>query len=98
MPILSAIAPILLTADSPTPVQGAYWLQLLGVLIITAVAASALVGAYGSGIRLWGAATVAAEHSDQSRSLLYRTGAVVCFAIAVSVILYGLYLVIPYFH
>lgn len=83
-------------AAGPTPLQGAYWAELGLVLLVTVVAAGILVLAYSTGIKLWAQAVQRQEAGDAA--VLSRLGAVLSFTAAIVVILYGLYLIIPYFH
>lgn len=93
---MSTSQQLLAAATAPTPLQGAYWGELGTVLVITICAAAVLVLAYSTGIKLW-AEAVQQQDSDNP-AILVRVGAVLSFTAAVAVILYGLYLIIPYFH
>jgi hypothetical protein len=63
------------------------WAAFFVVLVATLVGASVVVTLYSFGLRL----------VDRSTGLRRGAG-IACFAASALVILYGVYLVIPYFH
>jgi hypothetical protein len=75
--------------------------QFLGVdwgsfvlVFVTAMAASVFVVAtYAFGLRLLGTGDSAAERPPAATAVAY-----LCFAVGVAAVLYGIYLIIPFFH
>ncbi|MET3721495.1 MULTISPECIES: hypothetical protein [unclassified Arthrobacter] len=69
------------------------WLELLTVGGATLVAAVTVVGLYSLGVRL----TAIAGDAQQASPRLKRSLAYVCFGLCGLAVLFGLYLIIPYF-
>ncbi|ACL39775.1 conserved hypothetical protein [Pseudarthrobacter chlorophenolicus A6] len=69
------------------------WLELLTVAGATLVAASTVVTLYALGVRL----TAIAADASQPSPGLKRSLAYVCFGLCGAAVLFGLYLIIPYF-
>ncbi|MDQ0634051.1 hypothetical protein QFZ40_001960 [Arthrobacter pascens] len=69
------------------------WLELLTVAGATLVAAVTVVVLYSLGVRL----TAIAGDAEQSSPRLTRSLAILCFGLCGLAVLYGLYLIIPYF-
>ncbi|MGO4248838.1 hypothetical protein VUN82_14075 [Micrococcaceae bacterium Sec5.1] len=69
------------------------WLELLQVAGVTLVAAVTLVVLYSLGVRL----TAIAGDAQQKSPGLIRSLAVVCFGVCGLAVLFGIYLIVPYF-
>ncbi|WP_045732295.1 hypothetical protein [Pseudarthrobacter chlorophenolicus] len=69
------------------------WLELLTVAGATLIAASTVVTLYALGVRL----TAIAADASQPSPGLKRSLAYVCFGLCGAAVLFGLYLIIPYF-
>ncbi|KUM38023.1 hypothetical protein ACIQH5_01835 [Paenarthrobacter sp. NPDC091711] len=69
------------------------WLELLQVAGVTLVAAVTLVVLYSLGVRL----TAIAGDAQQKSPVLVRSLAYVCFAVCAAAVLFGIYLIVPYF-
>ncbi|WP_426762699.1 hypothetical protein ACP3TD_09940 [Pseudarthrobacter sp. 1G09] len=69
------------------------WLELLTVAGATLIAASTVVTLYALGVRL----TAIAADAQQPSPGLKRSLAYVCFGLCGAAVLFGLYLIIPYF-
>jgi hypothetical protein len=69
------------------------WLELLTVAGATLVAAVTVVVLYSLGVRL----TAIAGDAQQTSPGLKRTLAYACFGLCGLAVLFGLYLIIPYF-
>ncbi|YCH08719.1 hypothetical protein ACTAQJ_03845 [Arthrobacter sp. alpha11c] len=69
------------------------WLELLQVAGVTLVAAVTLVVLYSLGVRL----TAIAGDAQQKSPALVRSLAAVCFAVCGLAVLFGIYLIVPYF-
>jgi len=70
------------------------WLELLSVAGATLVAAVTVVVLYALGVRL----TAIAGDVRNSPAAWTRPLAYVCFGVCGLAVLFGLYLIIPYFH
>jgi hypothetical protein len=70
------------------------WLELVQVAGATLVAAVTVVVLYSLGVRL----TAVAGDVNENRPAWLRPLAYVCFALCGVAVLFGLYLIIPYFH
>jgi hypothetical protein len=70
------------------------WLELFSVAGATLVAALTVVVLYSLGVRL----TAIAGDSGNSPAPWIRPLAYGCFAVCGLAVLFGLYLIIPYFH
>lgn len=71
----------------------------LGLVTLTALVATVvIVTSYSVGIRLLAVGRDDPDAPAQRRPPLATAGAVVCIAIGVAAVLYGIYLVIPLFH
>lgn len=70
------------------------WLELIQVAGATLVAAVTLVVLYSLGVRL----TAIAGDVHENRPAWLRPLAYVCFGLCGVAVLFGLYLIIPYFH
>lgn len=68
------------------------WAELMIVAVATIVSAGALVLLFSLGVRL------SAVARDRPGGGLARAGAVTCFAMSGATVLYGIYLIVPYFH
>lgn len=65
-------------------------------VLVAAVLISSTIGAlYASGLRLWIAGKA---DSEGNAHVLHRIGSVVCFAGCVFIVLFALWLMIPFFH
>lgn len=65
-------------------------------VLVAAVLISSTIGAlYASGLRLWIAGKADPEGNVH---VLHRIGSVVCFAGCVFIVLFALWLMIPFFH
>ncbi|KQQ85183.1 hypothetical protein OVA06_09115 [Pseudarthrobacter sp. SL88] len=69
------------------------WLELLTVAGATLIAASTVVTLYALGVRL----TAIAADAQQPSPGLKRSLAYLCFGLCGAAVLFGLYLIIPYF-
>ncbi|WP_309074414.1 hypothetical protein [Paenarthrobacter sp.] len=69
------------------------WLELLQVGGVTLVAAVTLVVLYSLGVRL----TAIAGDARQKSPALVRSLAYVCFGFCALAVLFGIYLIVPYF-
>ncbi|MDR6987364.1 hypothetical protein J2Y66_001846 [Paenarthrobacter nitroguajacolicus] len=69
------------------------WLELLQVAGVTLVAAVTLVVLYSLGVRL----TAIAGDAQQKSPVLVRSLAFICFGVCGVAVLFGIYLIIPYF-
>ena len=69
------------------------WLELLTVGGATLVSAVTVVVLYSLGVRL----TAIAGDADQSSPRVKRSLAYICFGLCGLAVLFGLYLIIPYF-
>lgn len=69
------------------------WLELLQVGGVTLVAAVTLVVLYSLGVRL----TAIAGDAGQKSPALVRSLAYVCFGFCGLAVLFGIYLIVPYF-
>lgn len=67
------------------------------VLAVAVGVASCIGVMYASGLRLW-AKGVASESEGRASHITSRVASVVCFAACVVVVLFALWLMIPYFH
>ena len=76
---------------------GVDWGALAWVTVTTLVAAVVIVTFYSLGLRLLAVGS-SADGAAQRRPPAATVGAVVCIAIGVADVLYGIYLVIPVFH
>jgi hypothetical protein len=70
------------------------WLELFSVAGATLVSSVTVVVLYSLGVRL----TAIAGDTRNSPASWTRPLAYACFAVCAAAILYGLYLIIPYFH
>ena len=70
------------------------WLELLSVAGATLVSALTVVVLYSLGVRL----TAIAGDIRNSAASWTRPLAYACFAVCGAAILFGLYLIVPYFH
>lgn len=69
--------------------------SLVTVLVVAVVIASAVGCLYATGLRLWASSGVDAQGDAH---LLTRTGSVLCFTACVAIVLFALWLIIPFFH
>ena len=69
------------------------WLELLQVAGVTLVAAVTLVVLYSLGVRL----TAIAGDVQQKSPVLVRSLAYICFGVCGLAVLFGIYLIVPYF-
>lgn len=69
------------------------WLELLSVAGATLLAAVTVVVLYSLGVRL----TAIAGDAEQASPRAKRSFAYICFALCGVAVLFGLYLIIPYF-
>ena len=69
------------------------WLELLSVAGATLIAAATVVTLYALGVRL----TAIAADAQQTSPGTKRSLAYVCFGLCGVAVLFGLYLIIPYF-
>lgn len=69
------------------------WLELLQVAGVTLVAAVTLVVLYSLGVRL----TAIAGDARQKSPVLARSLAYICFGFCAVAVLFGIYLIVPYF-
>lgn len=69
------------------------WLELLQVAGVTLLAAVTLVVLYSLGVRL----TAIAGDAQQKSPALIRSLAYLCFAFCGAAVLFGIYLIVPYF-
>ena len=67
------------------------WAAFLVVLVATLLAASVVVTLYSLGLRF-------VDRPDDRRGRWRRPLGIACFVLCGAVVLYGVYLVIPYFH
>jgi hypothetical protein len=67
------------------------WPAFFVVLVATLVAASAVVTLYSLGLRL-------VDRTGDGHASWQRPVGIACFVACALVVLYGVYLVIPYFH
>ncbi|MCS5715430.1 hypothetical protein NVV95_12825 [Herbiconiux sp. CPCC 205716] len=72
---------------------GVDWGAFVVVFVVAFAASILVVGSYAVGLRL-----LSTGASVKERSLPATAGAVVCYAIGVAAVLYGLWLIIPQFH
>jgi hypothetical protein len=69
------------------------WLELLQVGGATLVSAVVLVVLYSMGVRL----TAIAADAEQKSPVVVRSLAYLCFAACGAAVLFGIYLIVPYF-
>ncbi|MFP3579109.1 hypothetical protein SB659_05910 [Arthrobacter sp. SIMBA_036] len=69
------------------------WMEVLQVAGVTLVAAVTLVVLYSLGVRL----TAIAADARQKSTVAARSLAYACFAACAVAVLYGIYLIVPYF-
>lgn len=69
------------------------WLELLQVAGATLVSAVVLVVLYSMGVRL----TAIAADAEQKSPVVVRSLAFLCFAACGAAVLFGIYLIVPYF-
>ncbi|MBO1269431.1 hypothetical protein [Arthrobacter cavernae] len=69
------------------------WLELLQVAGVTLFSAVTLVALYSLGVRL----TAIAGDAQQKAPGLLRSLAYACFAVCGAGVLFGIYLIVPYF-
>ena len=69
--------------------------NFISVLFTAVVVACVISVLYSSGIRLWAAGAL---DSNGNAHLMHRIGAVVCFVLCVAIVLFALWLMIPFFH
>jgi hypothetical protein len=69
------------------------WAELAVVALATVVGSGVVVLLYSLGVRLY---AVAGDRPQGGG--LPRAAAVVCFALCGAAVLFGIYLIIPYFH
>ncbi|MCT9868086.1 hypothetical protein [Paenarthrobacter aurescens] len=69
------------------------WLELLQVAGVTLFAAVTLVVLYSLGVRL----TAIAGDAQQKSPTLVRSLAYLCFGVCGVAVLFGIYLIVPYF-
>lgn len=69
------------------------WLELLQVVGVTLLAAVTLVVLYSLGVRL----TAIAGDAQQKSPVLMRSLAYICFGFCGVAVLFGIYLIVPYF-
>lgn len=70
-------------------------MNFLLVLVVAVVVAGGIGTLYASGLRLWAAGAV---DDNGNAHLMPRIGSVICFGACVVIVLFALYLIIPYFH
>lgn len=71
------------------------WLNFI-IVLVSAVCISGVIGSlYANGVRLLAVAQGDAEGTHHMRS---RIGAAACFALCAAVVLFALWLIIPFFH
>ncbi|WP_427017691.1 hypothetical protein ACQCSX_03490 [Pseudarthrobacter sp. P1] len=70
------------------------WAAFATVAIATLVGAVVVVGMYSLGVRLWAVSADAGTSAHRTA----RSGAVACFAVCAAAVLYGIYLIVPFFH
>lgn len=70
-------------------------LNFLLVLVVAVGIAGGIGTLYASGLRLWAAGIV--DDKGNAR-LMPRIGSVICFGACVVIVLFALYLIIPFFH
>jgi hypothetical protein len=69
--------------------------SFITVLVVAVCVASAVSVLYASGLRLWADGTL---DSQGNAHLGHRVGSVVCFTACVAIVLFALWLMIPFFH
>ena len=74
------------------------WMSFLVVAVASLVGASALVTIASLGIRLLESGTRAGRADDPHAGRAARAGARALFALCGLVVLYGVYLIVPFFH
>ncbi|GLK18019.1 hypothetical protein [Herbiconiux flava] len=72
---------------------GVDWGAFVVVFLVAFTASILVVGSYAVGLRL-----LSTGASVKERPLPATAGAIVCFAIGVAAVLYGLWLIVPQFH
>jgi hypothetical protein len=77
---------------------GIDWGALALVTVTTLIASVVIVTFYSLGLRLLAVGSETADGAAHARPPIATVGAVVCIAIGVAAVLYGIYLVIPLFH
>jgi hypothetical protein len=79
---------------------GVDWSALAWVTVTTLVATVVIVTFYSLGLRLLasGSTTGSGDGAVLHRPPIATAGAILCIAIGVAAVLYGIYLVIPLFH
>ena len=70
-------------------------MNFLLVLVVAVAIAGGIGTLYASGLRLWAAGGV---DGDGNARLTPRIGSVICFGACVVIVLFALYLIIPFFH
>ncbi|HSU71746.1 MAG TPA: hypothetical protein VLI70_09840 [Micrococcaceae bacterium] len=70
------------------------WGAFLVVAVATLISAVVIVGLYATGVRLY--AVSVDEHVPSTR--IARLAAYLCFALCAVGVLYGIYLIVPFFH
>ncbi len=69
--------------------------SFITVLVVAICVASAISVLYASGLRLWAAGGVDAQGTPH---LMHRVFSVICFTACVAIVLFALWLMIPFFH
>ncbi|WP_026554866.1 hypothetical protein [Arthrobacter sp. 35W] len=70
------------------------WASFGIVALATLIGAVTVVGMYSLGVRLWAVSADAGTSAHRTA----RSGAIACFAVCGAAVLYGIYLIVPFFH
>ena len=70
-------------------------LSFVTVLVVAVVVAGMISTLYASGLRLWAAGGI---DKDGNARIMQRVGSVICFTGCVFIVLFALWLMIPFFH
>lgn len=78
-------------------------LNFVAVLVTAVCIAGIISSLYAMGLRLWAGSSVDVEGEGEvsgsgGPNMLMRTGAAICFAACVAIVLFALWLMIPMFH
>ncbi|TPW73221.1 hypothetical protein FJ658_06775 [Schumannella sp. 10F1B-5-1] len=77
------------------------WAALGSVFVVALIASVALVVVFALGVRLYslgGAGSASGSGTASTGSALPRLGAVICFALCAIGVLFGVWLIVPFFH
>jgi hypothetical protein len=74
------------------------WGSFLTVAIASLVSTAVVVSLYSFGLRFWSLTRTDAKTGEQVRPAYATVVSYGCFALSVCAVLYGIYLIVPFFH